>query len=134
MSRTMILAGAGLAGCLVLGSATVALAADGSPSPSPTAKTAPGVRAKRLCKREPRVATRVDKLIARFSGDATTRGSVLWVKARADKVRPRDAQLAAIIDGRAQIRQSRITTLKLRKSELAKVASWCSAHGYSTGS
>ena len=138
MSRTMILASAGLAGYLVLGTATAALAADGSPSPSPLKPTASkrilGQRAKRVCKREPRVAKRVDKLIARFSGDATTRGSVLWLKARADKVRASDAQLASIIDSRAQIRQSRINTLKLRQGELAKVASWCSTHGYSTGS
>ena len=44
MSRTMILASAGLAGYLVLGTATVALADDGSPSPTPS-KTSTGLPA-----------------------------------------------------------------------------------------
>jgi hypothetical protein len=139
MPRKMILVGAGLAGCLVVGSAGVAMATDGSPSPSspasPSAKpTSDAQRATRLCGREPKVAARVEKRLTRLTGDASTRGSVAWLQARATKVRARDPQLAAIIDDRVKIRQSLIPTLKLRQDELGKVVTWCAAHGHPVGS
>jgi hypothetical protein len=127
----IILVGTGLATVLTLSAAAPAALAD-SPSPSvPAQKAQPDLakRAARLCKRVPKVQERVTRLTARFSGDVNTRGSVLWLQAKADQVRPKDAALAEIIDGRAKIRQSRLATLKLRAEQLPKVATWCKAHG-----
>lgn len=141
MNRRMIIVGAGLAGVLAAGTATAALADTGSPTPSPTAQP-PKAHTKQhrkaglaaVCKREPRQAARVDKLIATFSGDANTKGSVAWLNARAAKVQPKDPALAAIITDRAQIRQSQLATLKLRKDELAKIAAYCGTKGHPVGS
>jgi hypothetical protein len=128
-----LLAGVGLATVLTLSAAAPAALAD-SPTPTPSApgqQARPDLtkRAARLCKRVPKVQQRVTRLTARFSGDAKTRGSVQWLQARANRVRPQDPALAGIIDGRAKIRQSRLATLKLRADQLPKVAAWCKAHG-----
>ncbi|MCW2885969.1 MAG: hypothetical protein QOE54_1515 [Streptosporangiaceae bacterium] len=131
--RRKILTGVGLATVLTLSAGAPAASADsptpGPSAPGPQAKPDLTKRAARLCKRVPKVEQRVTRLTARFSGDPNTRGSVLWLQAKADKVRPKDAALADIIDGRAKIRQSRLATLKLRADQLPKVAAWCKAHG-----
>lgn len=131
----MILVGAGLATVLSVGAAAPAALADTtSPSPKPTANTALHKRGARMCKRIPKVEARVAKLTARFSADAGTRGSVLWLQARADKVRAKNPTLAAVIDDRAKIREARLGVLKLRADELTKVTAWCQAHGFTVGS
>lgn len=132
MTRKMVLAGVGLAGVLAAGTATAALADTLSSSPSGTAQQKSQDAARR-CMQEPRRAARVDRLIAKFSGDAKTRGSVQWLQARAAKAQANDAALAAIIKDQAKIRQSQLATLKLRKDELGKIAQWCSAKGHPTG-
>lgn len=139
MKRNLILAGAGLAAVLAVGTATAALADSSTPAAKPTT-TKPtttkqhkrGVAA--LCEREPKQAARADKLIARLSGDAGTKGSVQWLNARAAKVQAKDPALAAIITDRAQERQSQLATLKIRKDELAKTAAWCGTKGHPVGS
>lgn len=140
MNRRMIFVGAALAGVLAAGTATAALADTGSPSPS--TPQAPKTHAKQhrkaglaaRCKREPQQAARVDKLIATISGDANTKGSVAWLNAEAAKVQPKDPAMAAIITDRAQIRQSQLAALKLRKDELSKIAAYCGTKGHPVGS
>jgi hypothetical protein len=138
----MILTGVGLATVLALSAAAPSALAD-SPTPSPSAPVQKGQkaqkaqkaqqrlekRATRLCSRAPKVSEQVTRLTARFSGDVNTQGSVLWLQAKADRVRPKDAAMADLIDGHAKIRQSRLATLKLRAEQLPKVTAWCKAHG-----
>jgi hypothetical protein len=135
----MILTGVGLATVLALSAAAPSALAD-SPTPSPSAPAQKGQkaqkaqqrlekRATRLCSRAPKVSEQVTRLTARFSGDVNTAGSVLWLQAKADRVRPKDAAMADLIDGHAKIRQSRLATLKLRAEQLPKVTAWCKAHG-----
>lgn len=133
MNRKMIFVGAGLAGALAVGTATAALADTGSATPKPHTKQNHKGGLAAECKREPKQAARVDKLIARISGDANTKGSVAWLNAKAAKVQPKDPALAAIITDRAQIRQSQLATLKLRKDELSKIAAYCGSKGHPVG-
>lgn len=142
MKRKMIFVTTGAAGVLLAGTAATAAMADtssSSPSPKP-GTTQPKQHNGRKgglvaeCKREPKQAARVNKLIARFSGDATTKGSVQWLNARAAKVQAKDPALAAIITDRANARQSQLNTLKIRKDELAKIAAYCGTKGHPVGS
>lgn len=135
MTRKMILAGVGVAGVLAIGgTATAALADSGSATtaqPSGSTHAAKGSRAlARLCDREPRRAQRVDRLIARYSGSATTKGSVAWLNARAAKLQSTNPGLAKIISDEAKVRQSQINTLKLRKNTQADTVSYCAAKGH----
>lgn len=149
------LAGTGLAAVLMVGPAMgVALpaAADETRTPSnapsssaaPNAPTAPSGltgpgkrrlerRADRLCRRVPEVDARLTRVIARVSGGADTRGSVQWLRARADRVRAKNPTFADLLDSRAEIRQARLPVLRLRKQELPKVTAWCKAHGRPAG-
>jgi hypothetical protein len=130
------LTGAGVIGALMVVGMPAAQA-DTPPTPTPTATSTAGqqrlhARAVLLCARVHRVERRVDRLITRFSAGPDKRGSVQWVRAKADQVRAKDPALADIIDRRAQIRQSRLNTLQLRKQQLPKVVAWCGSHGLGT--
>lgn len=134
MSRTRV-ASAGLALMLVMGGASAAAADPSTPAPSVTTAdgTRPGPAAKRLCARADRVDARPGRPATRFSAGPRTRGSVRWLQARADQVRPRDPEFAAILDDRAKIRESRLRTLRLRQRQLPKVKQWCASHGLGSG-
>jgi hypothetical protein len=131
------LASAGVIGALVLVGTPAAQADTSTPTPTPTATTKAGqqrlhARATRMCARVDRVERRVNRLITRLSAGPGVRGSVQRVQARADRIRATDPALAEIIDGRARIRQSRLTTLRLRQQQLPKVEAWCASHGLGT--
>lgn len=138
-----------LAGTALPAAADVAPAAAAAPVPSTSAtpRTAPPPgpalngplgarlerRADRLCERAAKAGPRIDRAVARISGDATTRGSVLWLRAKADQVRATDPTLAGLLESRAQIREARLPVLKLRRQELPKVTAWCDAHDHPAG-
>lgn len=141
------LAGAGLAGVLALSavaptSPAVAASSSVSSVSSGSRQSSKGQAAKRdlarraagVCRRVPKTEKRVAGLIARFSGNERTKGSVRFFKAQADKVRAKDAQLAKVLDDQAKIREAEIVVLKLRAAQLKDVARFCKSHGFKTGS
>ncbi|GAA2082691.1 hypothetical protein GCM10009780_20910 [Actinomadura alba] len=134
--------GAGVVGALVFAGGPAAQADTPTPSPTASSKSAApdksaqdrlAKRAKRMCARADRVEKRVDRLVKRLSAGPAARGSIQRLQKRAAAVRSKDAALADILDGRVRIRQSRLSTLKLRQQQLPKVEKWCESHGFRTG-
>ncbi|MBO9553394.1 hypothetical protein [Cellulomonas sp.] len=135
MSRALLRAVAGLACATALVAvASPALAA--APTPSPTTHvqvdgdtvtlTTDLATAQRLCARAATAQDRVAGLLARISGDATTQGSVAWLRARAADARHagHDAQ-ADRLERRADRRAERLTTLQDADDRLAHAAAIC---------
>ncbi|POM26729.1 hypothetical protein BTM25_11350 [Actinomadura rubteroloni] len=123
MARKTLLAGAALA--LVLTGTSGVAVADTGPTAKPTAAPKTAKHVAKFCARVDRVSKRVDKLTGRISGGPDQRGSVRWLQARADKVRTKNPQRAALIDQRIALRQNRLAVLKLRDQGLTKAQTWC---------
>jgi hypothetical protein len=136
MKRKLILAGAGIAGVLAIGgTTTAALASSGSaPQAAQTTHAQTGQKTKkgldRLCNREPARAARVSRLIARYSGSATTKGSVAWYNAKATKLQSTNPGLAKLATDTANVRQSELATLKLRQQTQTDTVSYCATKGH----
>jgi hypothetical protein len=136
--RKRVAAVAATAALLGAGALTApALADGGTPSPSTSASAAPSTgeinpaRAKRLCKRVPKITTRVSKALTRIQGSATTKGSNAWLNAAATKADDAGkTALARVLRERAKIRATRIPTLKERQKALAEAKTWCQSKGY----
>ncbi|HET6988170.1 MAG TPA: hypothetical protein VFI00_16215 [Kribbella sp.] len=105
----------------LVGSTTIA-SADPSPTPTPTYKqvTLSPEESQRLCAEKlPKLIERRDKLAKRISGDADVRGSVAWLKARAEKQKAKGHDKAAAqLQKRADRRSERLTQLGTMKTKL----------------
>ena len=67
----------------------------------------------------PKLIDRKNKLTARINGDAGTKGSVAWLKARAQSQRDKGhTQIADRLDQRAQRRQGRVDDLAKAEQRL----------------
>lgn len=85
--------------------AAVALA-----SPAAAADTAVGKPA--VCQHLDKIQQRDGKLVARLGADANTRGSIAWLKAKADAAtQAGQTQLAAMYTDRASLRSQALDTL-----------------------
>jgi hypothetical protein len=131
----------------LLGAAGIAVADDSGSSPSPSAsastapsgtpkstapkKTAPSKDgAKKLCKRLPKAGKHLDRALHRLDGGAGTRGSVDRLEKRADKAKAAGHdEIAKYLGDKLTHRKSQVTTLQQRKTDLAKVKSWCGGQG-----
>ena len=105
----------------LVGSTTVA-SADPSPTPTPSYKqvTLSPEESQKLCaERLPKLIERRDKLAKRISGGADVKGSVAWLKARAEKQKAKGHEKAAAqLQKRADRRSERLTQLATMKTKL----------------
>jgi hypothetical protein len=113
-------------GVLLAGSG--AAFADTSPPAAPPATSsgapAPPAGEPVCTKRIPALLSRIDKLTARINGDASTRGSTAWLKAKADKARAAGHTAGAdLLDARAAARAARLDRLAQLRTQIQGVQS-----------
>ncbi|MFF3943418.1 hypothetical protein ACFYYN_01185 [Streptomyces sp. NPDC001902] len=110
----------------LLGLAGPATADSGSPSPA-AAPTGDG--AKGLCKRAGKIDARIDRALKRLNGPVTRRGSVERLEKRVAgaKAAGHD-EIATYLNDRLTFRKSLVPTLEKRRTDLARVRSWCASH------
>lgn len=103
---------------LVTGGAATAGATTDDPS-APVTITLSAEQVQNLCeKRLPKIEQRTTKLLDRINGDASVRGSVEWLRARATKERDAGRETSAqLLDERADRRAGRV-------DQLNKVKQW----------
>ena len=79
-----------------------------------------------FCNRVPDLLKRVDKASERISGDADTKGSLEWLKARQARAESNDHdRVAARIERRIERRTKRLAALPDRKQNLADAQDEC---------
>lgn len=132
-TRTAVAATAAVAALLAGAGTAVADTAtpSGTPSakPSAAAKAPTGDGAHALCKRVPRIDTRVSEALKRLSGPATERGSVARLQQRVTNARTAGhSEIETFLNDRLTFRKSLVTTLKQRSTDLAGVRTWCATH------
>jgi hypothetical protein len=87
-------------------------------------------RLERACLRIPNLQTRTDNLLVRINGDASTRGSLLWLDTKIAEARAANRnQLADALTNRRAVRAATIPVLELRQASLADLAQRCADHG-----
>ena len=105
----------------LVGSTTVA-SADPTPTPTPSYKqvTLSPEESQRLCAEVlPRLIARREKLANRINGGADVKGSVAWLKARAEKQKAKGhTKIAERLEKRAERRSERLTQLGTMKTKL----------------
>lgn len=127
--RRSTIVGCGVAAVLAI--TPVAMADTGTPAPPPPTSYAPITlspqEAQQLCGQFlPKLTDRTKKLTDRINGGADVKGSVAWLKARAQSQRGKGHTAAADqLDQRAQRRADRINDLK---SVQQKLDAFTSAH------
>ncbi|GAA3793797.1 hypothetical protein [Cellulomonas soli] len=89
-----------------------------------TTITVDTARVQEMCTRVPQAVQRLDDLVARIQGDASTKGSTAWLHAQADTARGqgRDA-VANRMDNRAELRAGRVTNLQATADRLRQLDS-----------
>jgi len=111
------LAAVAVTGGLVAGSG-VALADDGSGGGNGSGGNGTDV----VCtQRIPKALARIDTLLTRIDGDASTRGSTAWLQDRANRVRATHPALADLLDQRAMDRPATIQELRTLQTQLQDV-------------
>ncbi len=86
-------------------------------------------RIEKACARVPVISERVDDHIARLSGDAETKGSLLWLRAKADTATANGhAERAKFIENRLTVRTARLELLKVRATALDELQAMCDEH------
>ena len=125
IGAVVVTAGAGL----VVPAAASAASAPTAP-PSDTATRELPARLKRACLRIPNLQTRTSNMITRLNGDASTRGSLLWLQAQIDDATAKGrTQLATVLQNRLKVRTQSLTVLTKRQERLTKLADMCRNHG-----
>ena len=116
--RTVLTGGVlvtGLAGAVVLASPAAAADAGAAGRIAGLDGAAPAV-----CRHLDKISERESKLIARLGADATTKGSIAWLKAKADAAtQAGETQLAAMYTDRATRRSHLLDTLNAIGPDLA---------------
>ena len=116
--RTVLTGGflvTGLAGAVVLASPAAAADAGAAGRIAGLDGAAPAV-----CRHLDKISQRESKLIARLGADATTKGSIAWLKAKADAAtQAGETQLAAMYTDRATRRSHLLDTLNAIGPDLA---------------
>lgn len=120
----VVVGGAAVGALLVGGGAVAGAQADAPestapPGPGPVTITLSADQVTRLCDRRlPRIERRATRLIERIEGDAGTRGSAEWLRARADRERAAGREASArLLAERADRRAERV-------DQLAGVTRW----------
>jgi len=117
----------------VTAGATLVVPSAASAAPASTAPPAPGelpARYQRACLRIPNIEVRTTNFITRLNGDASTRGSLLWLQAQIDSAKAKGrTQLATVLENRLKVRQQTLVVLTQRQDRLAKLLELCRTHG-----
>ncbi len=130
-----IIATAVLSVGLVTGSAVSASAATSAPESTTTseATTTANQRERRLellCARVPNAISRIENLQERLAGDATTRGSLLWLEAKAEQARDAGREeLATALENRVEVRTELAELLPQRIEALQSAQMSCDEAG-----
>jgi len=99
------------------------------PAPADTQKELPA-RYQRACLRIPNLQIRITNFIDRLNGDASTRGSLLWLQAQIDNAKSKGrTQLATVLENRLKVRQQTLVVLNQRQERLTKLLELCRNHG-----
>ena len=87
-------------------------------------------RLERACLRIPNIEIRTNGLIERLNGDATVRGSLLWLQAQIDRAEAagRD-QLVTVLENRLAVRTQTLEVLERRLERLPELKQKCIDHG-----
>jgi hypothetical protein len=87
-------------------------------------------RYQRACLRIPNLEIRTQNMIDRLNGDASTRGSLLWLQAQIDDATAKGrTQLATVLENRLKVRTQTLEVLTNRQERLTKLAELCRKHG-----
>lgn len=87
-------------------------------------------RYERACLRIPNLQLRTTNLITRLNGDASTRGSLLWLQAQIDDAEAKGrTQLTTVLENRLKVRTQSLEVLTSRQDRLTKLADLCRGHG-----
>jgi hypothetical protein len=107
------------------------VASAATPTTTATASTSTlPLRLQRACLRIPNLETRTSNLITRLNGDASTRGSLLWLQAQIDDATAKGrTQLATVLENRLAVRTQTLKVLTQRQTRLEKLADLCRQHG-----
>ena len=98
-------------------------------APADTPKELPA-RYQRACLRIPNLQIRITNVIDRLNGDASTRGSLLWLQAQIDNAKSKGrTQLATVLENRLKVRQQTLVVLNQRQERLTKLLELCRNHG-----
>jgi hypothetical protein len=98
-------------------------------TPADTPKELPA-RYQRACLRIPNLQIRINNFIERLNGDASTRGSLLWLQAQIDSAKSKGrTQLATVLENRLKVRQQTLVVLDQRQERLTKLLELCRKHG-----
>ena len=87
-------------------------------------------RLQRACLRIPNMENRTSNFITRLNGDASTKGSLLWLQAQIDDAKAKNrTQLATVLENRLKVRTQTLAVLTQRQTTLQKLADLCRQHG-----
>lgn len=100
--------------------------ADGGATPAPTLPPEAHERLELACARVPNLQLRTERLLERLPADEDRRGSIAWVRARAERARAAGyEQLATLLDSRADVLDDKLDTLPAQQEWLDQAAGWC---------
>ncbi len=104
--------------------------ASAASTPTTTAARELPARYQRACLRVPNIETRIGNVITRLNGDASTRGSLLWLQAQIDDATAKGrTQLATVLQNRLAVRKQTLVVMTKRQERLTKLADKCREHG-----
>ena len=125
IGAAVVTAGAGL----IVPTAAFAASTTSDTTPAAATRELPP-RYQRACLRIPNLELRTTNLITRLNGDASTRGSLLWLQAQIDDANAKGrTQLATVLQNRLKVRTESLQVLTNRQERLTKLADLCRSHG-----
>lgn len=87
-------------------------------------------RLERVCLRIPNIEIRTNSIIDRLNGDATVRGSLLWLQAQIDRAEAAGReQLVTVLENRLAVRTQTLEVLEQRLERLPELKQKCIDHG-----
>ncbi|MEP7203240.1 MAG: hypothetical protein ABI894_11550 [Ilumatobacteraceae bacterium] len=126
-AKSMLMIGAVV---VTAGAALVVPSSAQAATPSSATTDELPARLKRACLRIPNLQIRTDNFITRLNGDASTRGSLLWLQAQIDDANAKGrTQLATVLENRLAVRTQTLEVLTHRQERLANLIERCRNHG-----
>jgi hypothetical protein len=120
-----------LIGAVVLTAGAALVVPSVAQAATPTTETRElPARYQRACLRIPNLEIRTQNMIDRLNGDASTRGSLLWLQAQIDDATAKGrTQLAEVLTNRLEVRTQTLEVVTNRHERLEKLAERCRNHG-----
>lgn len=85
-----------------------------------------GERLELACARIPHLQLRTERLLERLPAGEDRRGSIAWLRARAERARAAGhEQLATLLDDRADLLDQKLDMLPAQQQWLTHAADWC---------